>query len=470
MSKKLLLADDSITIQKVIQITFAHEDYDLTITDNGDTAFAKAQEVRPDLVIADIYMPGKNGYELAAAVKQDAALQHIPVLLLAGSFEPFDEDKARSCGANAWLEKPFESQTLIDKVSELLESAPAPAVSAPSVAAAPPEPAAVPVAPPVVEPVAEPQAEEPAMAMEDPFGDISFDEEPPAEPEAFEDDWSDLSQPTEEPVTPEPPSVPEPPVAEVTLEEAAPEGEDFSFETAEPVAEEVASFEEEFSFAEEVAEPEPPAAVATVEPSGEFGDFDFDSFDEVEDVMPLDDDDILGAEDLEPAPPEPTLTPWSRSSVEEEDIFAKSEEEDMFGELPPLQEEPMAVPEEMIVEEEPLDAFAEPIPATPVSVEPVAVTETEVAPPASEPVTEPEPVAVPAPEPEAPVAVEPVEVERKVAAMSEADLEAIVEKVAGRIIERLADTVLERIAWEVVPDLAENLIREEIRKIKEEAA
>ncbi len=124
MSKKLLLADDSITIQKVIQITFAHEDYDLTITDNGDAALAKARELKPDLVMADVYMPGKNGYELATAIKQDPALQNTPVLLLAGSFEPFDEEKARSCQADAWIEKPFESQNLIDKVAELLSSAP----------------------------------------------------------------------------------------------------------------------------------------------------------------------------------------------------------------------------------------------------------------------------------------------------------------------------------------------------------
>ena len=127
MSKRLLLADDSITIQKVIQITFAHEDYELTITDNGDSAFARAKELLPDLVLADVYMPGKNGYELCAAIKQEPALQHIPVLLLAGSFEPFDEGKARSAGAEAWIEKPFESQALIDRVATLLNAASQPA-------------------------------------------------------------------------------------------------------------------------------------------------------------------------------------------------------------------------------------------------------------------------------------------------------------------------------------------------------
>ena len=66
MSKKLLLADDSVTIQKVIEITFANEDYDLTIVGNGDAALEKARLNPPDLILADIIMPGKNGYELCS--------------------------------------------------------------------------------------------------------------------------------------------------------------------------------------------------------------------------------------------------------------------------------------------------------------------------------------------------------------------------------------------------------------------
>ena len=69
MSKKILLADDSITIQKVISITFANEDYDLIIVGDGDTAVAKIKEIKPDLVIADIAMPGKTGYEVCEIIK-----------------------------------------------------------------------------------------------------------------------------------------------------------------------------------------------------------------------------------------------------------------------------------------------------------------------------------------------------------------------------------------------------------------
>ena len=124
MSKKLLLADDSITIQKVIGITFANEDVDLAIADNGDTALEMAQDQTPDLILADVLMPGKNGYELCEAVKSDPQFKGVPVLLLSGTFEPFDEDKARASGADDWIAKPFESQALIDKVKELLQRAP----------------------------------------------------------------------------------------------------------------------------------------------------------------------------------------------------------------------------------------------------------------------------------------------------------------------------------------------------------
>lgn len=131
MSKRLLLADDSVTIQKVIGITFANEDYQLDVVDNGDSALDMARQQRPDMVLADVYMPGKNGYELCTAIKQDPTLANVPVLLLAGTFEPFDEDKALQAGADGWISKPFESQFLIDKVEELLakaEAAPAAAV------------------------------------------------------------------------------------------------------------------------------------------------------------------------------------------------------------------------------------------------------------------------------------------------------------------------------------------------------
>jgi CheY-like chemotaxis protein len=91
MPKTLLLADDSVTIQKVVGIVFATEDYRITAVDNGEDALRKAREMRPDIVLADAVMPRMNGYELCQAIKADPQLADVPVLLLAGTFEPFDE-------------------------------------------------------------------------------------------------------------------------------------------------------------------------------------------------------------------------------------------------------------------------------------------------------------------------------------------------------------------------------------------
>lgn len=120
MPKTLLLADDSVTIQKVVGISFANEDVVLLTVDNGDDAVTRAQEARPDLVLADIAMPGKDGYEVCEALKTDPALRHIPVLLLSGTFETFDEDRARAAGADGHITKPFEAQALVDRVNDLL--------------------------------------------------------------------------------------------------------------------------------------------------------------------------------------------------------------------------------------------------------------------------------------------------------------------------------------------------------------
>ena len=129
MPKTVLLADDSVTIQKVVGISFASEDIALVTVDNGDDAITKARELRPDVILADVVMPGKSGYEVCEAVKADPNLMHIPVLLLTGTFEAFDEERAGQAGAAGHVAKPFEAQTLVDRVKDLLARAPAPAPS-----------------------------------------------------------------------------------------------------------------------------------------------------------------------------------------------------------------------------------------------------------------------------------------------------------------------------------------------------
>jgi DNA-binding response OmpR family regulator len=138
MAKRILLADDSITIQKVISITFASEDYDLTVVGDGEAAIQKARELKPDLVMADVAMPGKTGYEVCSFVKNDPGLKGTPVLLLAGTFEPLNKDEAIKAGADDSIVKPFESQELLDKVRELLSRAAGPEMASASRAASAP--------------------------------------------------------------------------------------------------------------------------------------------------------------------------------------------------------------------------------------------------------------------------------------------------------------------------------------------
>ena len=138
MSTKLLLADDSVTIQRVIELTFADEDVAVTAVGDGRQAIDRLRTDRPDIVLADVGMPERDGYEVASFIKNDPQLAHIPVILLTGAFEPLDEERARSVGCDGVLVKPFEPQMVINRVKELLTSRrpaapPVAAVTAPPV-------------------------------------------------------------------------------------------------------------------------------------------------------------------------------------------------------------------------------------------------------------------------------------------------------------------------------------------------
>ncbi|ALC15908.1 putative histidine kinase [Desulfuromonas soudanensis] len=435
MSKKLLLADDSITIQKVIGITFANEDYELTVVDNGDAALEKARILRPDLILADVFMPGKNGYELCAAIRQDPGLSHVPVLLLTGTFEPFDEGKARQAGATDWISKPFESQGLIDRVEKLLAATVAPAAAAvvsPSASVPPAAPAAE-VEEEVWDDFAEPEefsfeevaaapaedletdvewatgfepaADAAAAAEEDPWGSVSFGEEdlPSQEgsvpPSASEDLWAAPSEP-------------------VAGKDAVEEEESFVFEEE----------EETFSFAD--VAPSAPAPAA--------------EWDEEDEVLALGDNDILEVEDLETTDTDfifdeeeellGTPAALGGAPVSEQKVTRAAEEEFVFG------------------DEEPEWGGAADFGA-------------EAAP---EVVTPPRPAPAPPVASVPPAASVPPEaaVERQVREMSEEELSRIIERIAGTVIKRLAESILQQVAWEVVPDLAENLIKDELRRIR----
>ncbi|HEX6902837.1 MAG TPA: response regulator [Thermoanaerobaculia bacterium] len=435
MKRRILLADDSVTIQKVIELTFMDEDYEVRAVSNGDEALALLNEINPDFVIADVHMPGANGYEVCRRSKQTRP--DIPVLLLVGTFEPFDEGQARSSGADSHLKKPFDSQELLQRVEELLASRPGAAAPAPAAFAAPaPAPA------------------EPDWGFQAPAAAPEWPPAPPPEPVM---DWAAPAQPPAQDWNALPtqdwgiPAAPELPLAGAGTSAAIPPEPSWG------------SFDLE-------AEPEPPpvfAAPAAPEPFDREVSFNLE--------------------------PDPTYT------VEEEQVFTIEEDtpsfavrDEVFGapselsldELPPQDRyvaEPVADEPAPVApaaagfnwspEPEPL-RFEEPNPAPP----PVWNAPVEEAPRWSppEPEREPEPAApaafaapAPAPPPE-PVFAAPVAAAAPAAAangngrLSDED----VDRIARRVVELLGDKTVRDVAWEVVPDMAEVIIRDRLRELE----
>lgn len=148
MTPKLLLADDSVTIQRVIELTFADENVQVVAVGDGKEAIERLQSDPPDIVLADVGMPERDGYEVAEFIKRDPRLAHIPVLLLTGAFEPVDDTRARAIGCEGVLVKPFEPQMVISRVRELLAG---PRAKPDAVAVAAPAPPPVQDAAPVQE-------------------------------------------------------------------------------------------------------------------------------------------------------------------------------------------------------------------------------------------------------------------------------------------------------------------------------
>ena len=150
MPKKLLLADDSVTIQRVIELTFSGEDVKVLTAGDGEEAIARIPIEKPDIILADIGMPKRSGYEVSAFVKGNPEFEKIPVLLLAGAFEPVDEAKAREVKCDGVLVKPFEPQHVIARVRELIGGAKGtpmqavPDIGRPAAVLAPPRPVELP--------------------------------------------------------------------------------------------------------------------------------------------------------------------------------------------------------------------------------------------------------------------------------------------------------------------------------------
>ena len=122
MRPTILVADDSPTIRRLVTQTFADANFRIVEVNNGDAAIKTFEEVRPSVVLADIYMPGKNGYQVCTYVRNHPQLRQTPVVLLVGAFDAFDENAAKESGATASITKPFEPAALIDLVVSIMPS------------------------------------------------------------------------------------------------------------------------------------------------------------------------------------------------------------------------------------------------------------------------------------------------------------------------------------------------------------
>jgi len=153
---KILVADDNSNIQKMVVLALKDQGIEVVAVGNGEAAVRKIADIKPDLVLADIFMPVRNGYEVCKFVKDDSALSHIPVILLVGAFDPLDEQEAQRVGADGVLKKPFvPPDPLISMVKAALARAGV-SLGAPASTPPPPMPVAAKPQPPPVARIAAP--------------------------------------------------------------------------------------------------------------------------------------------------------------------------------------------------------------------------------------------------------------------------------------------------------------------------
>jgi len=498
MPKTILLADDSVTIQKVVAISFASEDVTVVTVDNGDDAITKIQELRPDVVLADVVMPGKNGYQVCEAVKANPAIAHIPVLLLTGTFEAFDEARARSVGSAGHIAKPFEAQSLVAQVRSLIEAAAASAPPAPAAAAEP-----------------EPDLADDAGAFD--FFDDEFSA-PDIAPEQealddasdleFQDSASDFAFGDDDLIEATPVPQASVPAAQRVAVQAEPVATDAasSFDRAVPIVDEI----------------EPPRAtpadlvLGDADPDDSLapdasrsGDqpFDFalaedptnstDPLADLDLVPPVDADDLAHATVIDPlgasgydvsssdlGPPVVDTRP--RSPQIETPRADEAEMTVLAGEIPreatagadtdPFEAAPAASDLTTVVSEDPVYAGV----SAPPQVEPVPVAVADEAPAeiAADLYAVPSPtkaVAAPAATAATAAAEPAAALMASIGPELRQQLHDTLEKIAwesfGELTEAIVRQSVERvesIAWEVIPRMAETLIQEEIRRMKAE--
>jgi CheY-like chemotaxis protein len=461
VTRKILLADDSLTIQKVVELTFSDSEYDLACVSNGQRALDRiAGGEIPDLILADVVMPEKNGYEVCEAIKGNPATARVPVVLLSGTFEPFDRDRAERLGCDAIVSKPFDSQQLLRQVEALLARPPAEVAVAATVAI----PTMPNPAPPValaLEPPAAPA--EAGFRQEDFTGSIRVPAKVAGGPDMFEEEYGQ---------------------ADVESAIAA-------FEKAHP----------EFTYSEDgAATASIPGDVASAASSEDaHDDSRAEGWLDEEPEAPAPAPVAAPAPFWVPREPEPDVAPIPFAA---DDSFsnrptgpvtvpatASSDPEPMRADEAPTQQIPLAAeyaalsrntdftpeperdrdtdptqPRRPSEERSPEEQTAE----IPVRREgPIAAMETEPAPSAAAQASEPG--AVPPEIEELAQTTSIGQLKEMLSSVSKPEgglSDDDIDRLASRVVERLSERIVREIAWEVIPDVAEIVIKQRIKELE----
>ena len=124
MTKKILIADDEQNIVISLEFLMKREGFAVCIANDGQEALDKVRSESPDLVLLDVMMPRKNGYEVCQEIRADAGLQGTRILMLTAKGRETEVTKGLAMGADAYMTKPFSTRDLVQKVRELLGAAP----------------------------------------------------------------------------------------------------------------------------------------------------------------------------------------------------------------------------------------------------------------------------------------------------------------------------------------------------------
>ncbi|HEV8246005.1 MAG TPA: response regulator [Polyangiaceae bacterium] len=130
MTTTLLAVDDSKTMRRVLEITFAGEAYKISLAENADDALGKLQAERPSVVLVDAGLEGTNGYELCQRIK--STQPGVLVMILSSKHQPYDRNRGSQVGVDDFMDKPFDTQQMLDKVSALAKKGASSPMAAPA--------------------------------------------------------------------------------------------------------------------------------------------------------------------------------------------------------------------------------------------------------------------------------------------------------------------------------------------------